>query len=188
MINLTPRAEQYLQVLAALDRGALLMPEAAQLLGRSARQVRRSHGAYRSRGAAALVHVNRGRPAPNRIADDLRARIVALATTTYADVNHQHLTELLAEREGIVLSRPSARRLLRAAGLRSPRRRRPPRHRRRRERMPQAGLLVQLDGSTHAWLDQRGPRLTLIVAMDDATGEVLAATFRDQEEAHGSSP
>jgi len=182
---LTPRAEQYLQVLAALDRGALLMPEAADLLGRSARQVRRLRGAYRSRGAAALVHGNRGRPAPNRIADDLRARIVALATTTYADVNHQHLTELLAEREGIVLSRPSVRRILRAAGLRSPRRRRPPRHRRRRERMPQAGLLVQLDGSTHAWLDQRGPHLTLLAVMDDATGEVPAATFRDAEDAHG---
>src|SRR3990172_1138822 len=90
-------------------------------------------------GAVALIHGNRGRPAPNRIADDLRARIVALATTTYADVNHQHLTELLAEREGIVLSRPSVRRILRAAGLRSPHRRRPPRHRRRRERRPQEG-------------------------------------------------
>ncbi len=182
---MTPRAEQYLQVLAALDRGALLMPEAADLLGRSVRQVRRLRGAYRSRGATALVHGNRGRPAPNRIADDLRARIVTLATTTYADVNHQHLTELLAEREGIVLSRPSVRRILRTAGLRSPRRRRPPRHRRRRERMPQEGLLVQLDGSTHAWLDQRGPHLTLLAVLDDATGEVPAATFRDAEDAHG---
>src|SRR3989337_4601626 len=72
-----------------------------------------------------------------------------------------------------------------AAAPRSPGPRRPPRHRCRRERMPQAGLLVQLDGSTHAWLDHRGPRLTLIVAMDDATGEVLAATFRNQEDAHG---
>src|SRR3990172_4773561 len=89
--------------------------------------------------SGSLVHGNRGRPAPNRIADALRARIVALATTTYADVNHTHLTELLAEREGIVLSRPSVRRILRAAGLRSPHRRRPPRHRRRRERRPQEG-------------------------------------------------
>ncbi len=44
---------------------------------------------------------------------------------------------------------------------------------------------MQLDGSAHAWLDQRGPRLTLIAAIDDATGEVPAATFRDEEDAHG---
>ncbi len=44
---------------------------------------------------------------------------------------------------------------------------------------------MQLDGSDHAWLEQRGPRLTLVAAVDDATGEVPAATFRDEEDAHG---
>ncbi len=185
MITLTPRAEQCLQVLHALDRGDLLMAEAAELLGRSVRHVRRLRGDYRVRGVLALIHGNRGQIPWNRIADDVRARIVRLATTTYAEVNDHHLQELLGEREGLTLSRPSLRRILRKAGVRSPRRRRPPRHRRRRERMPQQGLLVQLDGSDHDWLQQRGPRLTLIAAIDDATGEVLAATFRDEEDAHG---
>jgi transposase len=182
---LTHRAEQCLKVLHALDRGELLMAEAAQLLGRSVRQIRRVRAAFRVRGVAALVHRNRGRPPVNRVADRLRARVLHLATTVYVGLNDHHLHDLLTERDGLTLSRPTVQRILRAAGIRSPRRRRPPRHRRRRERMPQAGLLVQLDGSTHAWLDQRGPRLTLIVAMDDATGEVLAATFREQEDAHG---
>ncbi len=185
MITLTHRAEQCLQVLHALDRGELLMAQAAELLGRSVRQVRRLRRAYRTRGAAALVHGNRGRPAPNRIAEPLRRRIVTLARTTYADVNDQHFTDLLAEREGIAIARSSVRRILRAAGRRSPRRRRPPRHRRHRERMRQEGLLVQLDGSDHDWLEQRGPRLTLLAIQDDATGEVIAATFRDEEDAHG---
>src|SRR5712691_10328567 len=185
MIILTHRAEQFLKVLHALDRGELLMVEAAQLLGRSIRQVRRLRCAFRTRGTAALVHGNRGRPPANRIADRVRARVVRLAQTTYAGLNDHHLQELLAEREDLTLSRPSLRRILRAAGLPSPRRHRPPRHRRRRERMPQEGLLVQLDGSRHPWLDQRGPRLSLLAAMDDATGEVLAATFRDEEDAHG---
>lgn len=185
MITLTHRAEQCLQVLHALDRGELLMADAAELLGRSVRQVRRLRRAYRTRGAAALVHGNRGRVAPNRIADPIRARIVSLATTTYAGVNDQHLTELLAAREAITVSRPSVRRLLRGAGRLSPQRRRPPRHRRRRDRMAREGLLVQLDGSSHDWLEGRGPRLTLIAILDDATGEVLAATFRDEEDAHG---
>jgi transposase len=185
MIILTPRVEQQLIVLNALDRGELLMAKAADLLGLSTRQVRRLRRAYRQHGPKALVHGNRGRQSSRRVREAIRKRIVSLARTTYAGVNHKHLSELLAEREGLTLSHPTIHRILRAAGLRSPRRRRPPRHRRRRERMPQAGLLVQLDGSTHPWLDHRGPRLTLIAAIDDATGEVLAATFRDQEDAHG---
>ncbi len=180
-IVLTQRAQQQLLVLNALERGELLMAQAADLLGRSVRQVRRVRAAYRQRGAQALVHGNRGRPSPRRIADATRDRVIALARTTYAAVNHKHLTELLAEREGIVLSHPTIHRLLREAGLRSPRRRRPPKHRRRRERMPQPGLLVQLDGSAHDWLEERGPRLVLLAALDDATGAVLAAAFRDHE-------
>ncbi|HEV2283314.1 MAG TPA: ISNCY family transposase, partial [bacterium] len=112
-------------------------------------------------------------------------RILTLARTTYAGVNDHHLTELLAERHGIRVSRKTVQRLLRTAGIGSPRKRRPPRHRRRRERMPQAGLLVQMDGSHHPWLEDRGPRLVLHAAIDDATGEVLAAVFRPQEDAHG---
>lgn len=185
MITLTQRAEQHLVVLHALDRGELRMAEAADLLGLSIRQVRRLRRAYRRRGPQALVHGNRGRPSPRRVREDIRRRIIRLARTTYTGVNHRHFTELLAEREGLRLSHPTVHRILRAAGLPSPRRRRPPRHRRRRERMPQPGLLVQLDGSDHDWLEQRGPRLVLLAAIDDATGEVLAATFREAEDAHG---
>jgi transposase len=184
-IVLTQRAQQQLIVLNALERGELFMAQAADLLGLSVRQVRRLRAAYRQRGAHALVHGNRGRPSPRRVDAATRDRVIALARTTYAEVNHKHFTELLAEREGLSLSHPTVHRILRGAGLRSPRRRRPPRHRQRRERMSQAGLLVQLDGSDHPWLQDRGPRLVLLAAIDDATGDVLAATFRDEEDAYG---
>jgi hypothetical protein len=51
--------------------------------------------------------------------------------------------------------------------------------------MPQEGLLLQTDGSRHDWLEGRGPRLTLVGAIDDATGRMTAATFRDQEDVAG---
>lgn len=186
MVTLSQRGEQRLMVLNALDRRALLMAEAAALLGLSTRQVRRLRRAYRRDGPRALVHGNRGRPSPRRVAEPIRARVMHLAQTVYVGVNHTHLSELLAERDAIVLSHPTVHRILRAAGIRSPRRRRPPRHRRRRERMPQRGLLLQLDGSDHEWLEGRGPRLVLLGAVDDATGEVVAALFRDQEDTQGS--
>ena len=111
--------------------------------------------------------------------------MVNLAGNTYSGANHTHLTELLREREGIDLGRQTVRRILTRAGLPSPRRRRPPKHRVRRERMPQAGMLIQVDGSHHPWLEQRGPRFALLLAVDDATGVVANAVFRQSEDTRG---
>ena len=61
------------------------------------------------------------------------------------------------------------RRWMLAAGLWSRARKRSP-HRRRRERMVHFGELVQLDGSVHPWLEQRGPASCLLTMVDDATG------------------
>jgi hypothetical protein len=51
--------------------------------------------------------------------------------------------------------------------------------------MPQEGILLQLDGSPHAWLESRGSKFTLILAIDDATGTVPYALFREQEDTPG---
>ena len=108
-----------------------------------------------------------------------------LATGAYSGFNHSHLTEMLADREGIHLSRSTVRRVLLAGGIGSPRRRRAPKRYLRRERYPQEGMLLQIDGSRHNWLEGRGPHLTLIGSVDDATGTVPFALFRQQEDAHG---
>lgn len=180
---MTSREQRRAWVLTRVLKRELTMTEAADLVGLSERQLWRLRVAFERDGPAGLVHGNRGRPSGRRLDGSLQARVIDLRRTTYADVNDTHLAELLAEREGIEISRPSLQRILRAAGLASPRRRRPPRHRSRRERMPAEGLLLQLDGSRHDWLEERGARLTLVGAIDDATGMVPAATFRDQEDA-----
>jgi hypothetical protein len=46
-------------------------------------------------------------------------------------------------------------------------------------------MFLQLDGSPHHWLEERGPKLTLIAAIDDATGKVPYALFREEEDAAG---
>jgi len=122
---------------------------------------------------------------PNATPAATRQRVVALAQERYRGVNHTHLAELLVERQGVVLSRPTVRRLLVGAGLPSPRHRRPPRHRCRRQRMPQEGMLVQMDGSHHRWLEERGSWFTLLLAVDDATGTVPYALFQEQEDTEG---
>ena len=77
------------------------------------------------------------------------------------------------------------RRILVKAGIGSPRSRRSQQHRFRRRRMPQGGMLVQTDGSQHPWLEDRGPKLTLLIAVDDATGTVVQAVFRTTEDTRG---
>jgi transposase len=184
-VSLTGTEQQRLVVLNRVLMGDLTAAEAAAALERSVRQVRRMLAAYRKEGAAALAHGNRGRTPAHALDPALGQRVIALAQTTYAGLNDTHLSELLAEEAGISLSRHTVRRLRRAAGLERPRQRRLPAHRRRRERKPQAGMLLQLDASPHAWLAERGPRLALVAAIDDATGTVPAAVFREQEDAAG---
>ena len=168
-LTLTQKEQARLQVLNGILEGQISVDEAAEVLGVSERHVWRILAEYRKEGAAALAHGNRGRRANNSIPEEARTQVVALARTRYARVNHTHLTELLAEREEIVLGRSTVRRILVGAGMASPRRRRPPLHRVRRQRMSQEGMLVQVDGSVHAWLEERGPRCTLLLAIDDAT-------------------
>jgi transposase len=179
------REEKRALVLNRVLAGEWTAGEAAAALGLSERQVRRLKTTYEREGIRGLVHGNRGRQSSRAIPVATRSQVVALARGPYVGCNDQHLTELLAEREGLEFSRETVRRWLRAAGLRSPRRRRAPKHRSRRDRMPAEGMLLQIDGSRHDWLGGRGPYLTLIAGIDDATGKVPFAVFRPQEDAHG---
>ena len=43
------------------------------------------------------------------------------------------------------------------------------------------GDLVQIDGSPHAWFEDRGPACVLIVYVDDATTRLLATGFFAEE-------
>ena len=155
--------------------------QAATLLGVSTRQTMRILTAYRKEGAAAVAHGNRGRRPSNATPETISEDIVHLAHTRYAGVNHTHMSELLSEHEDIDITRSTLRRLLVSAGENSPRGRRPPKHRVRRLRMPREGMLIQVDGSYHRWLGEKGPQFTLLLAMDDATGTVVNALFCELE-------
>src|SRR5712692_1731838 len=184
-ITMNGKEQRRAMILTAVAEGRLTAGEAAELMSLSGRQARRLRRAFLCDGPAALVHGNRGRQPVHALDVGVRDRVVTLAGGAYAGCNDQHLSELLAEREGIALSRSSVRRILRAAGRRSPQQLRAPRHRSRRERMPQSGMLLQVDGSRHQWLGPDGPWLTLVGAIDDATGDVPYAIFREQEDAQG---
>ena len=184
-LTLHQQEQARLQVLNSVLAEEITIGQAAALMDLSERHARRLLAAYRELGAGALAHGNRGRRPHNAVPEAVAAAVARLAATRYPGANHTHLTELLEEHESLALSRPTVRRILTRAGMPSPRRRRPPQHRVRRERMPRAGMLLQLDGSHHAWLEQRGPRFALLLAVDDATGAVVHALFGAVEDARG---
>jgi transposase len=182
MLLMSEREWKRLDVVARVERGALTIAEAAKMLGLSDRQVQRLRKAVAKNGKEAVLHGNRGRPPPNRISDTVRGKILRLARKKYAGFNDHHFTEKLVEQEKVKVSRASVQRVLRAAGVGPAQGRRPPKHRRRRDRRAQAGLMILWDGSRHEWLEERGPMLCLMAAIDDATGELLpGAHFVEQE-------
>ena len=184
-VTLKQREQARIQVLNTVLEHHLPIAQAAEIMGISERHTKRLLAAYRRDGPAALAHGNRGRRPHNAVPEAAAAAVVKLASNHYAGANHSHFTELLRERESIDLSRPTVRRILTKAGIGSPRRRRSQQHRFRRRRMPQEGMLVQIDGSNHPWLEDRGPKLTLLIAVDDATGTVAQAVFRTSEDTRG---
>ena len=169
------------QVLGGVLEGQLALQDAATALGMSPRHARRLVKRLRKHGPEGLVHGNRGRAPANRTSDELRDRILAFVEDRYAGFNDTHLTEILAEREQISIGRETLRGILRVAGHHPKRKRRPKKHHRRRERSATKGLMVLWDGSPHHWFGDQQPALTLMAAVDDADGELLAAFFTPQE-------
>ena len=185
-MQMSERQWRVLSLLERLDRGEVTLVEVAASLGRSKRQVQRMRKRFAGEGAAGLVHGNAGRCPKHRTSQEVREQVLMLRRGKYDGFNDQHFTEKLVEVEGLGLSRETVRRILREAGLGSPRKRRPPKHRQRRERKAQAGQMILWDGSEHDWLEGRGPRLCLMGAIDDATGEVLPGVhFTEQESTVG---
>jgi len=172
-------------LLAAAVAGRITNREGAAALHMTRRQFQRLKQRFRAGGALALRHAGRGRPSHRRLPAAVSGQVQALLRERYADFNDTHLTEKLRERHGLAVSRESVRRLRRALGLPAVHRRRPAQHRARRPREAAAGQLLQLDGSPFAWLEGRGPRMTLLGAIDDATSEVVALHFRPTEDLHG---
>lgn len=182
-VRMSKRETERMAVLGRVDAREMTLKAAAVEMGVSYRQAKRIATRWRKGRAWGLVHRGRDRLSNRRLDPELRRRAIAVYEARYGDFGPTLATEYLAEDEGIVVSRETLRRWLIAECLWQPGRRRCRRQRPRRER---TGQLVQLDGSFHAWLEDRDEKSTLMVMVDDATnhtetflarGETLAAAF-----------
>jgi len=168
-----------LHVIQKVLEEGLKQVEAAELLSLSCRHIRRVVKRVRQEGQRGIVHRSRGRPSNRKIADQLKDKAIKLYRASYKGFGPTLASEKLFERDGVRISDETLRGWLIEAGeWKRVRKRR--RHRQWRERKGHRGEMVQIDGSHHAWFEDRGDPCVLIGYIDDATGDPFGR-FYDYE-------
>ncbi len=169
------RAMRRQEVIMRVYSGELSWLQAADILGMSARSLRRWRRRYEASGYDGLLDRRTGRPSPRRAPVEQVQTVVRLYREQYQGFNVRHYHGIVRRAHGVRLSYSFVKQALQTAGLVGKRRARG-RHRRRREPRACFGELLHLDGSPHPWLALcPGERQTLIAVVDDATKRVLYA-------------
>ena len=181
MLAMSAVERERLVVIRQVVERRLTQAVAGERLGLCVRQVKRLVRALRAEGALGLISRQRGRVSPRRMKAELRTSIAALLATKYQGFGPTLAAEKLAELDHIGVSRETVRAVQIAHGLWRPKRRREKRVFAPRERRARFGELIQIDGSPHDWFEGRGPRCTLIVFIDDATGRLTSLRFAPAE-------
>ena len=173
------RAMKIQEVILRAVAKKITWTQAGEIIGLCERQMRRWKERYEEFGYDGLFDRRTGKPSPKRVPLATVEEILRLYQEQYSDFNVQHFHEKLREKHQIRLSYTWVRRALQMAGLVKKSRKRGI-HRRRRERRPLPGMLLHLDGSSHAWF-QDDRRYDLLVLLDDATSEIYYAQLVEEE-------
>lgn len=172
-----------LRVMVDLADGRLTVDAAAALMRLGRRQVYRLRSAFAANGLAALASRKRGRPSNRKHGDVFRRTALTLVRERYGDFGPTLAAEKLAERHGLTVGVETLRQWMIADGLWVDRRHRLPSPHQPRRRRDCLGELVQIDGSEHAWFEDRGPVCSLLAFVDDATSRIMQLRFVASESA-----
>jgi hypothetical protein len=173
------RAMKVQEVIVRALAGKLTWLQAADILGRSPRSIRRLRWKLEQYGYDGLFDRRRQTPSPKRAPVAEVQRVLALYRDRYQGFNVRHFHQLARRQHGVRFCYAFVKRALQAAGLVAKHQPRG-RHRRRREPRPCLGELLHLDGSRHRWLALVPDLwLTMIVVVDDATKRVLYAHLHE---------
>jgi len=174
-----------LEVMQRLKAKRLKQKEASQMLGISVRQVKRLYRAFVKSGAKGLVSQKRGKASNHHLSEEVVKQARDLIYERYRDFGPTLAHEKLVEKHKLKISDESVRKLMIAEELWKPKRAKRVEVHQMRERRACFGELVQIDGSDHDWFEGRGPRSTLLVYIDDATGQIMELWFVEHESFFG---
>ena len=185
LLSMSEQELSRLEVVQQVIDRRLTQRQAGQRLGLCDRQIRRLLTRYKRTGAAGLVSQRRGRPSHRRFSDELKAQMLKLIQSHYADFGPTLVAEKLDEQHHIQISKETVRQWMIQAQYWRGKLRRPCRAHPQRPRRSALGELVQIDGSPHAWFEDRGPSCCLLVIVDDATSRLLGLRFEPVETTAG---
>ena len=177
VIQVSQREFSRLRIMVDVSDGRLTVAAAGELMGVGRRQVFRLCRAFQTAGPSGLLSKKRGRPSNRRHGETLRRTAMALVREHYPDFGPTLAAEKLAERHKLRLGVETLRQWMIADGLWTDRRHRLPSPHQPRRRRECLGELVQIDGSEHAWFEDRGPVCTLLAFIDEATSRIMQLRF-----------
>lgn len=180
-IRMSRRELSRVEVMQQLKSKQVTQVQAAEQLGLTVRQIKRLWRAYQTGGAQALISKRRGRPSNHQLQADVKSQALKLIESTYPDFGPTLAHEKLTEVHHLKLGRETLRQMMVTAGHWEPHPAKAGRAHPMRPRRPRRGELVQIDGSPHAWFEDRGPACTLLAYIDDATGQVQELFFTPAE-------
>ena len=180
-ITMTETELERSKIIQMAEEKRLSQGEGAERLGISQRHFRRLLQKYRKQGDQGIISGHRTKASNNRMKAEKRKCILDLLLTKYQGFGPTLASEKLAEREGIQVSKETLRQILIEEGLHRAKSKKKEKAQPLRERRACVGELVQIDGSYHAWLEERADKACLLLFVDDATSHVLAAKFVPHE-------
>lgn len=181
IIEMTTIEIKRCEILKMSEEKKITQKAGSQQIRVSERQFRRLIRRYRLDGPAGVTSGHRHKLSNNRMAPEKRQTIIEKLHAEYSDFGPTLASEKLLERNGVKVSKETVRQIMIAEELHRPKTRQKDRIRQMRERRKHKGELVQIDGSYHAWLEDRAEKACLILFVDDATSEILAAEFVEHE-------
>ena len=183
VLSMSKQEFSRLEVLLRVQSGRLRVTDACELVGLQRRQVFRLLRGLKQDGATSLLSKRRGRPSNHRLPAEVRALALSIVRERYCDFGPSLAAGKLAEHHGCSVSRETLRGWMIADGLWQDRWHRLPVPHQPRRRRECLGELVQIDGSEHAWFEDRGPPCTLLAFVDDATSRLMQLRFVASESA-----
>lgn len=181
-MHFTRKEQIRIDIVARYIEGDISLFDATQILEISPRHFRRLTKAFREKGVEGLRHGNKGRAPINKVPEGIINQLCSLYSSKYYDLSVRHFIEKLLEVEQLeeVPSYTTVRNILLKEQLIQRTNKKPRKVHRRRNRCEKEGIMVQIDGSHHHWILGHKP-FCLTAAIDDATGEIVGATFSETE-------
>jgi hypothetical protein len=168
-------------IFSEISQKKLTQRKAAKLLGLSERHVSRLYAEFLKFGIVSLASKQRGQPSNHQLPAGLKAQLSELVTIElYLGFGPTFMCEKLHERHGIEISIETTRKLMIQNDVWASHKKKRPVIHQQRKRRARCGELVQIDGSPHAWFEDRGDLCVLISFVDDATGRTYGRFFKTE--------